>query len=293
MTRPLTVALAQVTGRPYAPDENRELAVSTARRAFERGAQLVVLPELIVPGYVSDRSRLAGIAEPLEGPTTAAWHELAGEYGGWIAGGFCEREADLLYNTAVLVGPDGVAVHYRKLHPFRDEKQAFEPGNLGLPVAELPFGRVGLCVCYDLRFVEVVRLLALRGAELVLVPTAWVAGFDSERWDDRGYAPQARGALLQANLSQVFIACASQVGEAGGVEFLGSSIVADPFGKAVAGPLPAAEPALELVTIDLAQAKEAQVRDPLIRPRQDRRSDVYELSLVAEAPSETGAGGES
>ena len=123
----------------------------------------MVLPELIVPGYVSDRGRLAAIAEPLEGPTTAAWQELAGEYGGWIAGGFCEREAGLLYNTAVLVGPDGAAVHYRKLHPFRDEKQVFEPGNLGLPVAELPFGRVGLCVRHDLRFVEVVRAASATG----------------------------------------------------------------------------------------------------------------------------------
>jgi N-carbamoylputrescine amidase len=280
MTRPLTVALAQVTGRPYAPEENRALTLFTAGRAFERGAQLVVLPELIVPGYVSDRRRLAQLAEPLDGPTVAAWRELAAEHGGWIAGGFCEREDERLYNTAVLVGPDGVAVHYRKLHPFRTEKEVFEPGDLGLPVAELPFGRVGLCVCYDLRFVEVVRLLALEGAELICVPTAWVAGFDREPWDERGFAPQAHGALLQANLSQVFIACASQVGAGeGGLVLLGSSIVADPYGKVLAGPLPGSEAALELAELDLAQAEAAQVRDPLIRPREDRRTDVYELSL--------------
>jgi N-carbamoylputrescine amidase len=279
VSRPLSVAIAQITGRPYAADENRELTLSTAREAFERGAQLVVLPELIVPGYVADRDRLPDVAEPLDGPSVNAWRELAAETGGFIAGGFCERDGDRLYNTAVVVGPDGVALHYRKLHLFRTEKLAFEPGDLGLPVAELPFGSVGLCVCYDLRFVETVRILALNGAELICVPTAWVTGFDKERWDEQGLAPQAHGALLQANLSQVFIACASQAGHNGELELLGSSIVADPFGKLAAGPLSGTGTALEVVEIDLAAAEEAQTRDPLIRPREDRRTDVYDVSL--------------
>lgn len=279
MKRPLAVGLAQITGRPYAAEANRELSLTSAREAFERGAQLVVLPELIVPGYVSDRERLLEIAEPLGGPTVKAWRWLAAGAGGWIAGGFCERDGGRLYNTAVLVGPRGVALHYRKLHLFRTEKRAFEPGDLGLPVANLPFGCVGLCVCYDLRFVETVRILALSGAEVICVPTAWVTGFDRDRWDERGLAPQAQGALLQANLSQVFIACASQVGRSEELEFLGSSIVADPLGKLAAGPLPGTEPALEVASIDLAAVEEAQVRDPLIRPREERRSDVYDVRL--------------
>jgi predicted amidohydrolase len=279
VTRPLAVALTQITGRPYAAAENRALSVASAREAFERGAQLVILPELIVPGYAADRERLEEVAESLDGPSVNAWRDLAAEAGGFVAGGFCERDDGRLFNTALIVGPDGVALHYRKLHPFRTEKHAFEPGDLGLPVAELPFGTVGLCVCYDLRFVETVRILALSGAELICVPTAWVTGFDKERWDDRGLAPQAHGALLQANLSQVFIACASQAGSTAEFEFLGSSIIGDPFGKLAAGPLSGAEEALEVATIDLAAAEEAQRRDPLIRPREDRRTDVYDLSL--------------
>jgi predicted amidohydrolase len=277
--RPLAVALAQITGQPYAAGENRELTVLTARHAFERGAQLVVLPELIVPGYVADRERLADVAEPLDGPSTQAWTALAADADGWIAGGFCERDGDRLYNTAVVVGPHGVVLHYRKLHPFRDEKQAFEPGDLGLPVADLPFGRLGLCVCYDLRFVEVTRLLALAGAELICVPTAWVTGFDKVRWDANGLAPQAHGAQLQANLNQVFIACASQVGAVGELEFLGSSLLVDPFGKRAVGPLSGTEAGLAIAEIDLAEAERAQVRDPLIQPRADRRTDVYDVVL--------------
>ena len=280
MSRLLSVALGQITSRPYSADANRELTVATARDAFARGADLVVLPELIVPSYAADRGRLLAVAEPLDGPTVEAWTQAASAGGGWIAGGFCERDGDLLYNSAVVVGADGVALHYRKLHPFREEKHAFAPGDLGLPVAELPFGRVGLCVCYDLRFVETVRVLALAGAELICVPTAWVTGFDSERWDERGLAPQAHGALLQANLSQVFIACASQVGVVNGLELLGSSLIADPLGKPQLGPFPGDRPHVDLASIDLDAVERAQVRDPLIRPREDRRTDVYALSPV-------------
>ena len=106
----------------------------------------------------------------------------------------------------------GWLLHYRKVHLFAEEKVAFRAGNLGFPVVPTRFGNIGVCVCSDLRFVEVVRLMALRGADLICVPTAWLPGFDNERWDEHGMCPQANGAVLQANLSQVYIACASQAG---------------------------------------------------------------------------------
>lgn len=278
--RRLPVGLAQITGEPYAGDANRARSVEAATRLFDAGARLVVLPELIVSGYVADRDRLSGVAEPLDGPTVAAWTRLASERDGWLAGGFCEREGDSLFNTAVLVGPGGVVLHYRKLHLFKDEKLAFAPGDLGLPVAELPFGRVGLCVCYDLRFVETVRILALEGAELVCVPTAWVTGFDQQRWDEHGLAPQAHGAILQANLDQVFVACASQAGRRGELEFLGSSVLADPTGAIVAGPLPGDAEDGVVAEIDLDAVVRAQHRHELITPRADRRTDVYGVSVA-------------
>jgi N-carbamoylputrescine amidase len=279
VARPLELGLAQITGEPYAAEANRARSVEAARELLRRGAQLVVLPELIVPGYVADRDRLMELGEPVDGPTVSAWRATAAEHGGWIAGGFCERVGDTLFNSAVVVGADGVALHYRKLHPFREEKHVFGPGDLGLPVAELPFGRVGLCVCYDLRFVETVRVLALEGAELVCVPTAWLSGFDERQWNGDGLAPQAEGAILQANLDQVFIACASQVGRSDRYEFLGSSIVAGPRGEVLAGPLPIAAPELAVVDIDLDDVRRAQVRHELITPREDRRRDVYGLMV--------------
>lgn len=282
MSREIRIGLAQVSGVAYAAEANRALSVRAARELFGRGAGLVVLPELIVSGYALDPEALAEIAEPLDGPTTSAWTEVARETGGHLVGGFCERAGDALFNTAVIVGPEGVLLHYRKLQLFREEKHAFTPGDLGLPVVTTPLGTLGVCLCYDLRFPEIARILALRGAELICVPTAWVAGFDRTRWDADGFAPQARNALLQANLNQVFIACASQAGSRHGFEFLGSSLLCDPYGKPLLGPLPGDADELACATADLADAARALQREPLVDPRSDRRTDVYALAVDGE-----------
>ena len=278
--RTVSIAIAQLTGEPFQPDRNREATLRVARKGFDAGADVVLLPELVIPGYVADRERLAPIAEPLEGPSVTAWRQLSAERGGYICGGFCERGDDgRLFNSAVVVGAKGVLMHYRKLHPFSEEKHCFAPGDKGLPVARLPFGGVGLCVCYDLRFVETLRALSLQGAELVLVPTAWVAGFDQRKWDDNGLAPQANGVILQANLDQVFVACASQAGSRDVATFLGSSLLVGPSGELIAGPLPGTVDDLVVAEIDLAEVERAQRRSDLITPREDRRTDVYRLQV--------------
>ncbi len=279
---PAKLGIVQLEGGPLDAGRARESTVAAARSLFEQGADLVVLPELAVPGYALGGPGLEALAEPLDGPTVAAWSALAGAHGGLVCGGFAERDGELLYNTAVLVDGDGVVLHYRKLHPFDREKLVFAPGDRGLPVAETRLGRVGVCVCYDLRFVETARLLALQDADLICVPTAWTGGFDPDG-DAADPIPQAQGALLQANLNQVFMACASVAGRHEEIEFLGSSLVVDPWGKPVAGPLAKDAGAERLVAVDLADAVAARVRGPLIAPRKDRRTDVYGLVLDGEA----------
>jgi N-carbamoylputrescine amidase len=276
------VAIAQISGLPDGGDANRARSIDAARDAFDRGAQVVVLPELIVPGYGWRREVVNAGAEPVDGETVSAWTQVAREAGGYVAGGLVERDADSVYNTAVLVGPEGLVLHYRKLHLFAGEKRVFTPGDLGLPVARTPLGVIGLCVCYDLRFVETLRVLALRGAELVCVPTAWVSGFDAERWDADGYCPQARSTLVQANLDQVFVACASQAGAHGDFEFLGSSIVADPRGRCLAGPLAPDRDEIAIADVDLDEARAAHDRGCDVLPRVDRRTDVYALVVGTE-----------
>ena len=275
----LRVAVAQASAAPYRPAENRARSVALVEAAAADGAEFVILPELMVSGYGVDPEGLAASAEALDGPTLAAWHEAAARLGIHIVGGFCERAGGDLYNAVMMVGPGGLAGHYRKLHLFDAEKSVFTAGDLGLPVYDLPFGRVGLCVCYDLRFVEVVRALALKGADLIAVPTAWVGGFDADPFDAMGYIGQARGAMVQANLSQVFLCCASQPGAAAGIRFLGSSLIVDPYGAVLAGPLGQDAEEIAIAEIDLSAARAARVRSPLIRPREDRRTDVYRIAV--------------
>ena len=275
MMHEVRIGIAQISSEPYAVEANRLLCENAVRSAFDGGADIVVLPEMIVPGYVADARRLYPLAEPVPGPSTDAWEKLAGISSGYIVGGLCERDGERMYNSAVLVGPEGLIGHYRKAHLFGDEKVAFVPGDLGFPVVRTRFGSVGICVCYDLRFVEVVRLLALRGADLICVPTAWLTGVDQERWDSSGMSPQGRGAQLQANLNQVFIAAASQAGVRGENDFLGSSLLADPYGKLLLGPFPGDRDQVEVASVDIADAKRSQHRGSLIAPRADRRTDLY------------------
>ena len=272
MTR---IGLAQILSRPEAAEANRKAGADAAASLFERGADIVVVPEMAVPWYTTDREALEPLAEPLDGPTVSAWQEQAARHQGLVVGGLCERSGGSIYNSAVAVDASGVIAHYRKLHLFDVEKHCFAPGDAGLTVVETAYGTIGLCICYDLRFVEVVRVLALRGAELICVPTAWVRGFDRRQYAEGELIAHAEGALVQANLSQVFIACTSQVGAGDGVELLGSSVVADPYGRIAGGPLSTAREQLEIVDVDLSEARRAQDRSELIRPRADRRTDVY------------------
>lgn len=274
-----TIAIVQMRGQAFAAAANRARSLDFIGSAAAAGARLVVLPELAISGYQLDAGGLRSVAEPLHGPTCVAWTKIAAREKIWIAGGFCEVDDGLLYNSAVLVGPDGLVGHYRKLHLFDTEKLIFTPGNRGLNVFETPIGRIGLCVCYDLRFVEVVRLLALQGADIIAVPTAWVGGFDRNPRDAMGFIGQARGAILQANLSQVYIACASQCGVTGNTRFLGSSLVVDPYGETVVAPMDDVEERIATAPLDLVLVEKAKARTELVRPRDDRRTDLYSIAI--------------
>jgi N-carbamoylputrescine amidase len=273
------VGIAQITGAPYEAPANRRRSLDAAARAFAAGADIVVLPEMVIPGYALDPVRLHEVAEDIDGPTVQAWIATADTAGGYVVGGLCERDGDRLYNSAVLVGDGRVLLHYRKLHLFAAEKDTFAPGDHGLPVAPTRLGVLGICVCYDLRFVETMRILALQGAALICVPTAWVTGFDAVRHDAEGMPPQAHGAVLQANLNQVFVACASQVGRPDAFDLLGGSLIADPYGHRLCGPLSNTQEDLAVVSLDLEAAGAAQDRGGGVQPRSDRRTDVYGLAF--------------
>ena len=280
MSRPLTVAICQLRWSPD-PGRNLDQGLAMAAEGFSGGANVVLLPELAVPGYTADPRVLAESAQTLNGPAVKAWQRAAAAGGGYIVGGLCERDGSQLYDSAVMVSGDGLLTCYRKAHLFDGEKNVFAPGNAGFPVVSTGYGTFGICICYDLRFVEVLRILALQGAELVLVPSAWVSGFD------RGAAAaaslldlpgQVTGLLVQANLNQVFTVAASFAGPGPGVEFLGCSVAAGPYGYALAGPLPADTERVAFAHVDLDEVAEAGRRTPLVTPREDRRRDLYSVT---------------
>jgi predicted amidohydrolase len=256
---------------------NRDRSVEGIRAAAGEGAHVVVLPELCSSGYnFADRAEALACSEPVPGPTTNCWAQVARETGCYVAGGVCERDRDDLFNTAALVGPDGLVGIYRKLHLFDREQLSFRPGNRGLPVFSLPFGRVGMVICYDLRFVETTRILSTQGADLIAVPTNWVPTFNPEgEWDEAGFSPQGRLTAALSSLNAVFIAAADRVGEERGLRYLGASLITGPEGDVLLGPLPKTEPAVAVCEINLEDVQKARVRTERIALYRERRTDVY------------------
>ena len=165
--------LAPVLGDPAA---NRELAADAVARAVQRGARVVVLPELVSSGYVFEsQAEARASAEAADGATVALWARLAADHEIVIVGGFCELAGGELFNSAALVDPGGLRCVYRKAHLWDAERFWFTPGSAAPPVVPTRFGRIGVMICYDLEFPEWVRLPALDGAQLLCAPVNWPA----------------------------------------------------------------------------------------------------------------------
>ena len=125
---------------------NVERSLQLIDKAVEKGANLVVLPELCNTGYMfASREEAFAIAEEVPaGPTVAAWIACAARHRLHLVAGICEREGASLYNSAVVIGPDGFVGTFRKMHLWNEEALYFEPGDLGFPVFQTPIGRIGV-----------------------------------------------------------------------------------------------------------------------------------------------------
>src|SRR5258708_3825489 len=142
-----------------------------SRMAEADKTDLFVLPELFNTGYnFESAGEAARLAEPADGTTFARMAQFAKAKSCWVVYGFAEK-GDRIYNSALLVGPDGVAGLYRKVHLYNRENLFFSPGNMGFPVFDLPFGRIGIMICFDWIYPESARTLALGGAALIAHPS--------------------------------------------------------------------------------------------------------------------------
>jgi 5-aminopentanamidase len=258
--------------------ENRAAVAAAVAQAAQRGAGLVVLPELCDSGYVftgaDEARRLA--APAAESPALRQWQELAARHTTVIAGGFCELGADgNLYNSAALVDGSGTLALYRKAHLWDAEKLVFTPGDAPPPVVELPFGRVAMMVCYDLEFPEWVRLPALAGADLIAAPVNWPA-FPVPAGQRPLDVVRVQAA---ASVNRVFIAVADRCRAERGVEWVGGSLIAGPDGYPLAGPA-GDRPCLLTAECGLAEARDKRI-SPHNDTLADRRPALYQQAAAA------------
>ena len=281
----ITIGLIQMASSP-SPDENLEKAVEFIHRASGLGAQIVCLQELFRSQYFcqTENISLFDLAEPIPGPTTKRLESVAGHEGiVLVASLFERRDAGVYHNTAVVFDADGSMLGtYRKMHipddPLYYEKFYFTPGDQGFRTFETRFGRIGVLVCWDQWFPEAARLMALQGAKIVFYPTA--IGWHPAEKSLHGATHQEAWKIIQrahAIANGIYVAATNRVGHevlAGkGIEFWGSSFVADPSGAILKEASTSQEEVL-LVECDMAYLEEVRRNWPFLR---DRRIDSYDL----------------
>jgi N-carbamoylputrescine amidase len=246
-----------------------------------RGAQLIVLQELHNSLYFCQVESVNNfdLAEPIPGPSTKLYGELAKRYGVVIVTSLFERRtAGLYHNTAVVLEKDGtIAGCYRKMHipddPGYYEKFYFTPGDLGFHPIDTSVGRLGVLVCWDQWYPEAARLMALQGAELLIYPTA--IGYDPNDTPEEQQRQHSAWQTVQrghAVANGIPVVTVNRVGEEDGVPFWGTSFVAGPQGELI---YEASEDEEESIIVELDLDHSEQVRRwwPFLR---DRRIDHYE-----------------
>ena len=222
----MRVAVAQMEPRLAEHERNLDAALERLEEAAAAGAQLLVLPECAIPGYMFDSAEEAlPHAEEIPGPTTKAFERECARLGVHAITGLLERDSDTLYNAAILVGPEGLIGSYRKTHlPFLGVDRFVTPGD-EFKVFDTALGRIGLIICYDLRFPEVTRTLALHGADMVALPTNFPM---AAKLQCDVIAP------ARAAENRIYLLVANRVGKERWGEFCGWSQIVDPYGMRLA-----------------------------------------------------------
>ncbi|HLR70908.1 MAG TPA: nitrilase-related carbon-nitrogen hydrolase [Pseudogracilibacillus sp.] len=258
-------------------EHNRKINSEMICSLFDKGATIVVLPECADTQYqMTSKEEVRKFSETLTGPSVSHWIELAMSYRKYIAGGIIERDGDNFYNTAVLVGPDGMIGHYRKMHLFDWEREFLTEGDLGFPnfkIEELDI-TIGMLICYDLRFPEAVRTHMLNGCDLILVPTTWTSIGKSMLWDEKGYCHANYLAIAHSHSNRIAFACANRAGQEGDVTYLGASIILDSKAKVVAGPAKKEQANTLIGKIDPTESRNKQV-GAISNLQFDRRPEYY------------------
>ena len=282
----MKVALIQMSCTPNVEFNLQKLAKGIAQAA-QRGAQLVVLQELHNTPYFcqTENPDLFDLAEPIPGPSTDFFGTLARQFGVVIVTSLFERRAAGLYhNTAVVIEKDGtIAGKYRKMHipddPAYYEKFYFTPGDLGFEPIDTSVGRLGVQVCWDQWYPEGARLMALRGADLLIYPTA--IGYESSDTPEEqarqreAWTTVQRGHAVANGLPVIAVNRTGHEpdpsGQTHGIQFWGSSFVAGPQGEFLFR-ADSDEEVVAIVDIDLQRSENVRRWWPFLR---DRRIEEF------------------
>jgi predicted amidohydrolase len=234
-----------------------------------RAADLYVLPELFATGYrFKNMDEAHQFSETVpDGMTTHFLISLAKKNNAYFIAGLVEIEGDCVYNSSVIVGPKGLIGRYRKIHLYDSEKSCFNAGMNSPPVFDLDGVKVGMMICFDWRFPETARLLALKGAEIIAHPSNLVLP----------HCPQAM--ITRCLENRIFAITADRVGEEERVPgekltFIGKSQVVDPDGNILVRASKTKEE-VHIVDIDLEKARDKYLnsKNEIFK---DRRPDLYQ-----------------
>lgn len=266
------------------PDANLARAIAGIREAVGKGAEIVCLQELFRSQYFcrEENAELFNLAETIPGPSTEALSSAAKELQVSIVASLFEKRAQGLYhNTAAIIDADGsLAGIYRKMHipddPLYYEKFYFTPGDLGFQNFDTRYSRIGVLVCWDQWYPEGARITSLQGANVLFYPTA--IGWHPSEKAQYGEAQLDAWRVMQrahAIANGIFVAAVNRTGFEGpkeqGLEFWGSSFIADPFGRVIAQASVDQEQVL-VTECDPKQMDEVRRNWPFLR---DRRIDAY------------------
>jgi predicted amidohydrolase len=262
----LRVAMMQVNMPQHeSVDQRLDRMEVWVRQAADAGANLVWFGELAVSSYLLDSSALTGAgasmhyrrAEEVPGPATGRLADMAKECGVYVASGIGDIQAGVVYNAVVVVGPDGYVGKQRKLHIPHAEHRYYGAGSR-FEVFDIGVCRLGISICYDNWFPETSRILALKGAEVLLSPWMWITppgASNEEKAEAAAYRRETHIRMFSARAmdNAMYVLVLDHVGlEAEDFEFPGVSMAFNPFGKLIAEAEPFIE---ETVLVDLSAAE--------------------------------------
>lgn len=227
MGEKVNIAGAQMNPKIFEKEYNLRKTIKFAKEAYKNGAKLVIFPECALTGYCfSNLQEAVSMSESIPGSSTASLHKVCEELDIAVLIGLIEREGGKCYNSSVLISSQGIIGKYRKIHlPFLGLDRFVNRGDIPFKVYNTKFGRLGWIICYDGSFPESIRVLTLRGAEIVALLTNWPEGTET----NPRYTVPARA--IENHINYIAI---NRVGKERGFKFIGESKIVNYAGETLA-----------------------------------------------------------